>query len=59
MKQINTSDFLAAIREYAAEHGTEDAYQAATQLFKQRIITQDQWSDTVHALYDNESSTPA
>ena len=36
MKQINTSNFLAAIREYAAEHGTEDAYQAATQLFKQR-----------------------
>lgn len=59
MKQINTSDFLAAIREYAAEHGTEDAYLAATQLFKQKIITQDQWSNTVHALYGEESSPPA
>ena len=33
MKQINTSDLLAVVREYAAEHGKEDAYQAATQLF--------------------------
>ena len=59
MKQINTSDLLAVVREYAAEHGKEDAYQAATQLFRAEIITQDQWSDTVHVLYDEESSNPA
>ena len=59
MKQINTSDLFAVVREYAAEHGKEDAYQAATQLFKAEIITQDQWSDTVHVLYDDEPSTPA
>ena len=33
----NTSDLLAVVREYAAEHGKEDAYQAATQLFKAEI----------------------
>lgn len=53
MKQIllPTGPFIDAVLEYAREHGAELAYQAITQLLKQKTITLDQWHDAVHALY--------
>ena len=56
---FNTKDCITAVQHYADEHGKEAAYQSATWLFKAQIITQEQWSAMVHALYDDDPSTPA
>ena len=56
---FNTKDCITAVQHYADEHGKEDAYQSATWLFKAQIITQEQWSAMVHALYDDDPSAPA
>ena len=51
MQQIDTAQFIQAVLEFAAEHTQEDAYQAVTKLLAMKLITQDQWHETVQALY--------
>ena len=48
---IDTSQFIMAVFEYAAEHTQEDAYQSITRLLALKQITLDQWHDAVQALY--------
>lgn len=56
---FTTKDCITAVQHFADEHSKEEAYQSATWLFKAQIITQEQWSAMVHALYDDEPSAPA
>ena len=50
-QRIDTTSFVRAVLEYAADHNKEDAYQSITQLLAMNQITLDQWHETVQALY--------
>ena len=55
-QQIDTTQLIKAVLEYAAEHSQDDAYQSITQLLATKQITLDQWHEAVHALYPESAS---